>query len=140
MLTQALGWRATQLFLAVYAALVLLLILFCSPETLEIHPPPLPRDAEKAAAEAMKPNREKGFNPSCLSVADQNGNILASTKHVTEVKMTILNPFPAGLTSASLRWRPPFYLRPSPLPLWGSTPSTPRILSLQPLTPSLASV
>ncbi|KAK4241631.1 hypothetical protein C8A03DRAFT_40986 [Achaetomium macrosporum] len=41
-LAQAFGWRATMWFLAIYGAVMLLMLLFCLPETLAKRNPPLP--------------------------------------------------------------------------------------------------
>ena len=70
-LTQTLGWRSTQWFLAIYGALVLVLIVFCLPETLEVRTPTLPREAEKAAEAAKEASKQQDLAPSDLSVVDQ---------------------------------------------------------------------
>ncbi|KAL8838845.1 MAG: hypothetical protein Q9170_001967 [Blastenia crenularia] len=94
-LTQTLGWRATQWFLAIYGGLILVLILFCLPETLEIKPPPLPRDAEKATQEAIEVNEKPNTNSTALSVIDQTAqrSTFMTTKRIIEIKMILFDPF-----------------------------------------------
>lgn len=64
MCANSVSWMACNAMLPCYLpGLVLILILFCLPETLEARPAPLPQDAEKAAEEAKQATNQLDTKP-----------------------------------------------------------------------------
>ncbi|KAL8712487.1 MAG: hypothetical protein Q9220_003335 [cf. Caloplaca sp. 1 TL-2023] len=79
-LTETLGWRSTQWFLAIYGGLVFVLILFCLPETLE--------------AKASRPpphSQSQGEKATDKSTAEWNGQPVTTAP---EVQASIPPPHP----------------------------------------------
>ncbi|KAK0269988.1 hypothetical protein LTR35_014454 [Friedmanniomyces endolithicus] len=91
-LAQSLGWRSTQYFLAIFGALLCVLILFCLPETLRRRRP-LVAEAEQEAIEALETEKSGATTQPTLTRTATTKSVQVKTKkYLALLRRAFLDP------------------------------------------------